>query len=290
MKSVKLGLFGRRFDDQYTFDFQGYLSLHDFNSAIGLFNEAVRQHPPPGHKSIWIGTLLTLWIVVAATVYILWSFLLLKENPYILLIMPAVMLLTAIVWVWRYRYLHSTFQRSLVELCSRINASENIRGVNYRLTKHGLDLHHGSERADSIFGKTSNGGGGHRRNTTTTCIGKTRYALVIEFDDRYRALQMQQQSLQPPEFVFCPHQSGTPTYNHVHPSYPPLPTTLGFNTTSSTATTAIMGNAPPPLSSDEKIQSPPSAPSSWTTTTLFNHLPDSNNKSNNNGWVDCEKQ
>ncbi|KAI8142927.1 hypothetical protein BJV82DRAFT_112207 [Fennellomyces sp. T-0311] len=197
MKTVRLGLLGRRFDDQYTFDFQGYLSVHDFNSAMCLFNEAVRQHPPPGHKAIWIGTLLTLWVVVSGTVYILWNFLLLKENPYILLIVPSIMLLTAILWVWRYRYLHSIFQRSLVELCSRINASENIRGVNYRLTKHGLDVQHGQSTSESS-------------NSTVTC-GKTRYALVIEFDDRYRELRSQQ--IQPPEFVFFPS---------AYHAYPPL--------------------------------------------------------------------
>ena len=72
-----------------------------------LFNEAVRQHPPPGHKAIWMGTLLTLWIIATGTVYILWNFLLLKENPYILLILPAIMLLSSILWIWRYRHLNN---------------------------------------------------------------------------------------------------------------------------------------------------------------------------------------
>ncbi|KAI9497864.1 hypothetical protein BDB00DRAFT_752503, partial [Zychaea mexicana] len=199
MKTVRLGLLGRRFDAQYTFDLQGYLSVRDFNSAMSLFNEAVRRHPPPTHKAMWTGTLVTLWVIVAGTVYILWNFLLLEKNAYILLIVPSIMLSTAVLWVWRYRYLHSTFQRSLVELCSRINASENIRGVNYRLTKHGMDVERHAYDSDSVVAGSS------RSNTTSTYGRKTHYALVIEFDDRYRALRYQQeQALRPPEFVFCP--------------------------------------------------------------------------------------
>ena len=87
------------------------LSVHDFHSAMCLFNEAVRRHPPPGHKAIWIAALLTLWVMVSCTIYILWNFLLLKENPYILLTVPSIMLLTAILWIWRYRYLHSIVRK-----------------------------------------------------------------------------------------------------------------------------------------------------------------------------------
>ncbi|KAJ8655448.1 hypothetical protein O0I10_008942 [Lichtheimia ornata] len=136
-----------------------------------LFNEAVRQHPPPGHKLVWATTLLSVWTLVGGTIYICWNYLLLRDNPYVLLIIPAIILLSTIAWIWRYRYLQRTFQCSLVELCSRVNATENIRGINYRLTKHGNDvLQPQGERPYGLF-----------RHST--------YALVIEFDDRYRALQ-----------------------------------------------------------------------------------------------------
>ncbi|KAG2225595.1 hypothetical protein INT45_013706, partial [Circinella minor] len=281
MKTIRLGLIGRRFDDQYTFDLQGYLSIHDFNSAMELFCEAVRQDPPPGHKGIWIATLLTLWVIVAGTVYILWNFLLLKENSYILLILPGIMLLSSMLWIWRYRHLNNIFQRRIVELCSRINASENIRGVNYRLTKYGSDVQRPYDCEDSIFGISGDGRGSSRRNITTLFGRKTRYVLVIEFDDRYRALQMQQPAVQPPEFVFYPHYRSGSQETYLHPpysSYPPPPTTFKFNTmTTSTGTaggsTAVNATYSP--LPDEKIQSPHSPPS-WTAGTLYNHSHNSN--------------
>ncbi|KAI9313901.1 hypothetical protein BX666DRAFT_1863944 [Dichotomocladium elegans] len=137
MKSIQLGLSGNRFDDQYTFDLQGYITVHDFNSAMCLFNEAVRQHPPPGHKGVWCATLVSMWALAGVTIYTVWACLLAKESPVILLVIPVMVLLTTILWVWRYRYLQRVFQCSLFELCSRINATENIRGINYRLVKHG---------------------------------------------------------------------------------------------------------------------------------------------------------
>lgn len=32
------------------------------------------------------------------------------------------------------------FERSIVDVCNRINATENIRGINYRFNKNGSDL------------------------------------------------------------------------------------------------------------------------------------------------------
>lgn len=85
------------------------MTRHDFYSTMDLFNEAVRQHPPPGHKAIWLITLLTVWILAGTTAYIVWVYG--HQSPYILLIVPFVMLLTTIIWLWRYRYLQSIVSR-----------------------------------------------------------------------------------------------------------------------------------------------------------------------------------
>ncbi|KAL1932326.1 hypothetical protein VTP01DRAFT_9382 [Rhizomucor pusillus] len=164
MKTIRLALTAGRFDDQYTFDLQGYLSVHDFCSTVHLFNEAVRQHPPPGHKAIWVSTLAATWILAGAVAYATWFY----SSEYSMIswiILPVILFLTTGLWVWQYRRKRRIFQHFLVELCSRINATENIRGINYRFQ---------DERRSA----------GSRR--------ESRYALILEFDDRYRALMRSQ--------------------------------------------------------------------------------------------------
>ena len=111
---------------------------------------------------------------------------------------------------------------------------------------------------------------------------------------------MQQPTVQPPEFVFYPQYQPGSQETYLHPPYSPYPappTTLGFNTmTTSTGTTggSTAVNATHSPLSDEKVQSPPS-PHSWTAATLYNNnrnSHDNNNTSsnNNNNWIDCEKQ
>lgn len=39
------------------------------------------------------------------------------------------------------------FETSILETCSRVNASENFRGINYKFSKNGYDL----VRADKSF-------------------------------------------------------------------------------------------------------------------------------------------
>ncbi|KAI7884205.1 hypothetical protein K492DRAFT_192013 [Lichtheimia hyalospora FSU 10163] len=162
MKNViQLGLIGGQFDHQYTFDLQGYLTVHDFHSTLCLFNEAAKRYPPPGHKGLWCTTLFGFWTLMAAMTYTIWICIFNKTNAFILLMIPISMLLTTLLWVWRYR--HLKFQSRLIELCTRINATENIRGINYRLMKRGIDMVTQAEQA--------------------------RAALLIELDDRYIALE-----------------------------------------------------------------------------------------------------
>ena len=43
------------------------------------------------------------------------------------------------------------FQSRLIELCTRINATENIRGINYRLMKRGIDMVTQAEQARAVW-------------------------------------------------------------------------------------------------------------------------------------------
>ncbi|KAL0080406.1 Six-hairpin glycosidase-like protein [Phycomyces blakesleeanus] len=170
-RSVRLALINRQFDDQYTFELKGYLSLQQFCSALCLFNQATRQKPPPGNKLIWLGSLLTAWLFITVAIYSVWQQ---AKHPSVLLIIPLLIVLTSL----------------------------NIRGINYRFSKNGLDLVSPTR-------------------TSFLCF-KPVYAIIIEFDNRYTALTSQQFN-DPSEDTFYPSYLGSPAPVHVvntekHPS------------------------------------------------------------------------
>ncbi|CAO3615859.1 unnamed protein product [Mucor fragilis] len=168
MKSVRLS-FRRKFDDQYTFDLQNNLTIHDFHSIVGLFNQAVRLRAPPGPKIFWFGTLFTMWMTAATSFYLLWIHL---NNPYILVALPAFIIISSLFMVWLHRSRRTKFEKNILEICCRLNATENIRGINFRFVKNGLDVT--PYRIQSLSGL------------------KASYAIDIEFDDRFNALKSRQ--------------------------------------------------------------------------------------------------
>ncbi|KAI7871192.1 hypothetical protein BDF14DRAFT_1873551 [Spinellus fusiger] len=191
MKSIRLSLKNQQFDDQYTFELHGYLSAQQFSSTLGHFNQIARKNPPPGNKATWLGYLLIVWLLIGASAVYVWQQI---QQSLILMIVPLLIALTALMFFWRYRLRRLQFENTILEICSRINATENIRGINYRFSKNGSDL----------------------LSTTPTsllCL-KAVYAIVIEFDDRYRALSSQQFN-SPPEDTFYPYVN-SPAPVHVY--------------------------------------------------------------------------
>ncbi|KAI8070131.1 hypothetical protein BDF21DRAFT_495755 [Thamnidium elegans] len=168
MKSVRLS-FRKKFDDQYTFDLQNNLTVHDFHSIVGLFNQAARLRPPPGPKLFWIGTLLTMWMTASISFYLCWIHF---QSPYILVALPASIITSSFFMAWLHRSRRTKFERNILEICSRLNATENIRGINFRFNKNGVDVT--PFRIQSLSGI------------------KSVYAIDIEFDDRYNALKSRQ--------------------------------------------------------------------------------------------------
>ncbi|KAI8882710.1 hypothetical protein K501DRAFT_151501, partial [Backusella circina FSU 941] len=168
MKTVRL-LYRKQFDDQYTFDLKDNLSQHEFYAVVGLFNHTARLRPPPGPKIIWVAILLTLWVIAAVSVSMLWTHF---NNPCILVTLPVFLLMSSFLTVWLYRARRTKFEENLTEICSRVNATENIRGINFRFTKNGVDVSAHKSRQSQGF--------------------RSIYAIVIELDDRYNALQSRQ--------------------------------------------------------------------------------------------------
>ncbi|KAK4514716.1 uncharacterized protein ATC70_002318 [Mucor velutinosus] len=194
MKSVRFSFINKKFDDQYTFDLQGYLSVRDFCTTFNLLNQSVRKNPPPSSKFFWFTLLWILWMIAIIGNYLIWLF---TQSSYGLIILPFFMLLTTLLVVWRHRVLRQRFELGILCVCNRINATENIRGINYRFSKNGSDL---NDIAKQI-------------KVTDNANMKTVYSIVLEFDDRYNALTSQQFNRYPSvDFVTVP------LYAHVNPS------------------------------------------------------------------------
>ncbi|KAG2202558.1 hypothetical protein INT47_012552 [Mucor saturninus] len=186
MKSVRFSLMNRKFDDQYTFDLQGYLSVQDFCSSFNLLNQSVYSHPPPGNKIMWIIAIWILWMVVIFGNYILW---IRTRWSCGLVVLPFFMILSTLLFMWRHRVLRQRFELAILSICNRINATENIRGINYRFSKNGSDL-------SDVYKQV---------NITSNSNLNSVYSILIEFDDRYNALSSQQFNRYPSvDFVTVP--------------------------------------------------------------------------------------
>ncbi|GAA5804361.1 hypothetical protein EDC94DRAFT_625258 [Helicostylum pulchrum] len=196
MKSVRFSLINKKFDDQYTFDLQGYLSVQDFCSSFNLLNQSVFKNPPPGNKLVWVIAIWILWMIAIISNYLLWIF---TKSSHGLVILPFFMILTTLLCIWRHRVLRQRFELSILSICNRINATENIRGINYRFSKNGSDLSDLSKQVSIVSNSNL----------------KTIYSILIEFDDRYNALSSQQFNRYPSvDFVTVPlyaHVNEKPT-------------------------------------------------------------------------------
>ncbi|KAI9472873.1 hypothetical protein BDB00DRAFT_861559 [Zychaea mexicana] len=192
MKSIRLPLMNKKFDDQYTFELHGYLTLQDFQSTITTINNSVAHQPPPGNKIVWLGILWTVWILIALATYTVWISL---DFVYVLFAIPILMLIATAVFLWRHRHIRYKFEQSVLDTCSTINATENIRGINYRFSKNGADI-------------TSNNY--ESNNSVLAFCSKPLYAIVIEFDDRYNAFVGQKYSVRyhAEDFVSIPLYAG----------------------------------------------------------------------------------
>ncbi|CAO3666064.1 unnamed protein product [Rhizopus stolonifer] len=137
MKSICFSFVNKKFDDQYTFELQGYLSIADFNSTFYLLNQSVANNPPPGDKTVWIVSVWILWTISMIANYFLWDNYKLSVG---LIALPFFMAFTTFIFVWRHKVMRERFERQVINTCTRINATENIRGINYKFNKNGFDM------------------------------------------------------------------------------------------------------------------------------------------------------
>lgn len=167
MKAIRFKLLANKFDDQYTFDLNGYLTRADFVSNMAKINQTVSTRPPPaGMSGLFI--LFGLWLLTAAGMAVACLY---TQTVALLMVIPAVFLASGAAYWLLTKVKRNRFEFGMIDICERINATENIRGINYRFSKDGSDV------ADES--------GGSKKPL------KHNYAVVIEFDDRFNIPSIQ---------------------------------------------------------------------------------------------------
>ncbi|KAI8985501.1 hypothetical protein BDB01DRAFT_788484 [Pilobolus umbonatus] len=149
MKSVTLPLVNNEtFDSQYTYELHGYLSLKEHTTLVQLLNETVYQHPNPEFTICSFIILWCVWILFIVLSYIIWRH---RRGTWPISIGIILIFLSLVIYLIIYRYRRQKFEEAILDVCQRLNATENIRGIHYRWMS-------------------------------------STYSVVIEFDDRYNAI------------------------------------------------------------------------------------------------------
>ncbi|KAI8327073.1 hypothetical protein BD560DRAFT_494605 [Blakeslea trispora] len=169
VKKIRLYFRGKRIEDQYSLDLQYNLTPQDFHLILALFNEATHLNPPPGPTVLWLITLFLLWITFGALAYLLW---IKFSSFYIFITIPIFLIASTLAMSMLRKNKKLRFEASILQICSQLNATENIRGINFSFIKDTKDL-----ALDST------------RSTTRT---KSVYVIDIEIDNRYAALRSHQ--------------------------------------------------------------------------------------------------
>ncbi|KAI9300136.1 hypothetical protein BJ944DRAFT_273458 [Cunninghamella echinulata] len=199
MKSIHCVMSNRHFDDQYTLNLDGFMTPQEFLSTMTTFNQLVEKNPPPPSLSSGLCTMLFACFSTIVILLVI-AFIHYTRHLAFILILPFTFLfLSGLLILWRRR-LKRKFENAILHLCSCMNATENVRGINYRLSKLPPDSKPGSQK----------------RNYN--------YAITIEFDERYNLLHhfaSTNQGLLPPYKLT--NQLQPPVYSS--PSVPQYPQT-----------------------------------------------------------------
>ncbi|KAI7902116.1 uncharacterized protein BX663DRAFT_543587 [Cokeromyces recurvatus] len=151
-----------KFADKYTLDLEGFMSPREFTTTINTFNTAAWRYPPP--VSIGSSISHTVFVCLIIVIFISLMTIIRQTNQMELIWIPPFSLLAIIIIIIYYRHRQRfKFESAITHLCSCMNAIENVRGINFRLTL---------------------------LTTEQKCLTpqSISYAITIEFDERYNLL------------------------------------------------------------------------------------------------------
>ncbi|KAI8098752.1 uncharacterized protein BX664DRAFT_344893 [Halteromyces radiatus] len=166
MKTISFELLNKKFDDQYTFDLQGYLSFQDFTINMKTLNRSIKQTPLPRHRHLWVSMLWFLWLASACIFYIVYM----QDLPlWIILLLSLILLIFTCGFIYIYQRRIHKFETVAMEACDQLNETERTRGISYQLWKNGdpCPRYQTDLSWYFMFGAQSI------------------YEMVIQFDDRY---------------------------------------------------------------------------------------------------------
>ncbi|ORX54005.1 hypothetical protein DM01DRAFT_1383406 [Hesseltinella vesiculosa] len=133
MKTIVLEYISKKFDDQYTFDLQGYLTYQGFCSNIKLINQRVKQHSMARYQHYLVSLLWLLWMGSACLFYLIAT----HDAPlWLMILLPVIILVLTVSFIAYYQRRLYKFEASTVEACQQINEVESMRGIEYSLLRN----------------------------------------------------------------------------------------------------------------------------------------------------------
>ncbi|KAI8063245.1 hypothetical protein BC940DRAFT_369770 [Gongronella butleri] len=133
MKTIVLEYISKKFDDQYTFDLQGYLTYQDFCTNMKQINQGIKNVPLPRYQHYLVSLLWLLWMGSACLFYLV----AMHDAPlWLLITLPAVMVILSVSFIAYYQRRLYKFEAATIEACVQLNEAESMRGIEYRLLRN----------------------------------------------------------------------------------------------------------------------------------------------------------
>ncbi|KAG2223804.1 hypothetical protein INT45_001938 [Circinella minor] len=148
------------------------MNRQEFASTMNSFNNVVQNHPPPPSFSSGRAAFLILCLSASILCAIILGIHYTRHIAMLLAVPSSFLALSIILIAWRRR-LMLQFEAAILHLCSCMNATENVRGINFRLAKVSPDHQNLASSTPTL-----------RSSPVTSSV----YSIVVEFDDRYNLL------------------------------------------------------------------------------------------------------
>jgi hypothetical protein len=99
-------------------------------------NGAIVRAPPPLLKlRWWRAGIISIWALVAAMSALIWHY---TGFVMIIALEPAIVLLSSMVYMMAFHRQTHAFELAVEDVCERLNATENVRGIRYAFHKRML--------------------------------------------------------------------------------------------------------------------------------------------------------
>jgi hypothetical protein len=127
-----------------------------------------RASPPLLNLKWWRAGIVSIWIIVAAISAIIWYY---TAFTMIIALEPAVMVCSSMVYMMVYHKKTTAFELSMEDMCDRLNATENVRGIRFAFHRSMLSS------SDNVLQWT----GGGTASYVSTCSEHSDFNSLLKF-------------------------------------------------------------------------------------------------------------